>query len=184
MNPFIAKDDGKYVLFSITFAVVPYVGTWIEISCCRVAICHIIVVPYVGTWIEILPWLPPAKWTRCRSLRGNVDRNRDVKFLEDSEGCRSLRGNVDRNIATSAQVLRLSNRRSLRGNVDRNLDSLSALDSDVVVPYVGTWIEIEMMIYTLTSCFVVPYVGTWIEMGRLRPTSATTLRSFPTWERG
>ena len=31
MNPFIAKDDGKYVLFSITFAVVPYVGTWIEI---------------------------------------------------------------------------------------------------------------------------------------------------------
>ena len=32
MNPFIAKDDGKYVLFSITFAVVPYVGTWIEIK--------------------------------------------------------------------------------------------------------------------------------------------------------
>ena len=76
MNPFIAKDDGKYVLFSITFAVVPYVGTWIEMLLVRV--CHSIrfrrslrgnvdrnavalegflsvsgVVPYVGTWIEM-----------------------------------------------------------------------------------------------------------------------------------
>ena len=53
MNPFIAKDDGKYVLFSITFAVVPYVGTWIEID-------------------------PSEAYTKLksgRSLRGNVDRN-------------------------------------------------------------------------------------------------------------
>ena len=54
MNPFIAKDDGKYVLFSITFAVVPYVGTWIEI-------CHVL--------LKLLVALG-------RSLRGNVDRNR------------------------------------------------------------------------------------------------------------
>ena len=53
MNPFIAKDDGKYVLFSITFAVVPYVGTWIEIS---------------------RRSLPQAE-RQSRSLRGNVDRN-------------------------------------------------------------------------------------------------------------
>ena len=53
MNPFIAKDDGKYVLFSITFAVVPYVGTWIEMISIIGSALHQIVVPYVGTWIEI-----------------------------------------------------------------------------------------------------------------------------------
>ena len=53
MNPFIAKDDGKYVLFSITFAVVPYVGTWIEI----------------GTSNDV------GLKFGSRSLRGNVDRN-------------------------------------------------------------------------------------------------------------
>ena len=53
MNPFIAKDDGKYVLFSITFAVVPYVGTWIEIGVADDYTEDMAVVPYVGTWIEI-----------------------------------------------------------------------------------------------------------------------------------
>ena len=53
MNPFIAKDDGKYVLFSITFAVVPYVGTWIEICNLCIEFTSVNVVPYVGTWIEI-----------------------------------------------------------------------------------------------------------------------------------
>ena len=54
MNPFIAKDDGKYVLFSITFAVVPYVGTWIEIPAGDPVDDVEQVVPYVGTWIEML----------------------------------------------------------------------------------------------------------------------------------
>ena len=53
MNHFIAKDDGKYVLFSITFAVVPYVGTWIEIIMSYAKNDYFTVVPYVGTWIEI-----------------------------------------------------------------------------------------------------------------------------------
>ena len=53
MNPFIAKDDGKYVLFSITFAVVPYVGTWIEMHSISMIWNAWTVVPYVGTWIEI-----------------------------------------------------------------------------------------------------------------------------------
>ena len=53
MNHFIAKDDGKYVLFSITFAVVPYVGTWIEIPADTHDVAYHMVVPYVGTWIEI-----------------------------------------------------------------------------------------------------------------------------------
>ena len=76
MNPFIAKDDGKYVLFSITFAVVPYVGTWIEI--CDTA-SH-------------------SDAVSRRSLRGNVDRN-NCLFIDASKQTigRSLRGNVDRN---------------------------------------------------------------------------------------
>ena len=79
MNPFIAKDDGKYVLFSITFAVVPYVGTWIEIG-----------------------WEHAIRGMRNRrSLRGNVDRNRfDVDYSYDGN-CRSLRGNVDRNVSSA-----------------------------------------------------------------------------------
>ena len=75
MNPFIAKDDGKYVLFSITFAVVPYVGTWIEIHRHRSAGYRHQVVPYVGTWIEICRSSRDAGRACRRSLRGNVDRN-------------------------------------------------------------------------------------------------------------
>ena len=33
-----------------------------------------------------------------------------------------------------------------------------------VVPYVGTWIEIENQVDDLNFSGVVPYVGTWIEM--------------------
>ena len=62
MNPFIAKDDGKYVLFSITFAVVPYVGTWIEIYTNTKIQASASVVPYVGTWIEISAGCP---WMTC-----------------------------------------------------------------------------------------------------------------------
>lgn len=54
MNPFIAKDDGKYVLFSITFAVVPYVGTWIEMFPAGSVTFKALVVPYVGTRIEMV----------------------------------------------------------------------------------------------------------------------------------
>ena len=34
----------------------------------------------------------------------------------------------------------------------------------LVVPYVGTWIEMPIACYSLTGIQVVPYVGTWIEM--------------------
>ena len=77
MNPFIAKDDGKYVLFSITFAVVPYVGTWIEITKNWQIARMRQVVPYVGTWIEILDHWIHRIVIEGRSLRGNVDRNRN-----------------------------------------------------------------------------------------------------------
>ena len=55
--------------------------------------------------------------------------------------------------------------RSLRGNVDRNLDIvLVVLIRLNVVPYVGTWIEIETPLDSWHLGDVVPYVGTWIEI--------------------
>ena len=33
-----------------------------------------------------------------------------------------------------------------------------------VVPYVGTWIEIDVMVKRISDMIVVPYVGTWIEI--------------------
>ena len=117
MNPFIAKDDGKYVLFSITFAVVPYVGTWIEIL---------------------------SHCTEVGARRG-----------------RSLRGNVDRNCNLNRQYRSMGLGRSLRGNVDRNRHCVIIVIDDRVVPYVGTWIEINV-VNTLSG----------------------SLQSFPTWERG
>ena len=59
-------------------------------------------------------------------------------------------------------VLLSGNRRSLRGNVDRNFSELfQAVLDRLVVPYVGTWIEI------CTELQKIPYI-----------------MSFPTWERG
>ena len=57
--------------------VVPYVGTWIEISCLieQRQKEQRQVVPYVGTWIEINRRRQQMTATRRRSLRGNVDRN-------------------------------------------------------------------------------------------------------------
>ena len=53
----------------------------------------------------------------------------------------------------------------------------------VVVPFVGTWIEIFHFHNHIYINIVVPFVGTWIEI------SATAflmlrLRSFPLWECG
>ena len=42
--------------------VVPYVGTWIEISRKFAKDAFTIVVPYVGTWIEML-----LTWTRSQT---------------------------------------------------------------------------------------------------------------------
>ena len=54
----------------------------------------------------------------------------------------------------------------------------------LVVPYVGTWIEIyQDYDIKLLSNDVVPYVGTWIEMQSER-IGIARYWSFPTWERG
>ena len=76
----------------------------------------------------------------------------------------------------------------------------------IVVPYVGTWIEMGTSNDIGLKFGVVPYVGTWIEIsamkGRTRISLCRSLRgnvdrnaascpswspatsSFPTWERG
>ena len=77
------------------------------------------VVPYVGTWIEIPVNLPLLLNSDGRSLRGNVDRNTMVMILPRLVDCRSLRGNVDRNdFDLDNGIIKFG--RSLRGNVDRN----------------------------------------------------------------
>ncbi len=55
------------------------------------------VVPYVGTWIEISIFRNRSRSSKSRSLRGNVDRNRKLLRTYSSSSRRSLRGNVDRN---------------------------------------------------------------------------------------
>ena len=62
------------------------------------------VVPYVGTWIEIYEVIEMWRKRPSRSLRGNVDRNKNAK--REISRCirRSLRGNVDRNVLASLIV--------------------------------------------------------------------------------
>ena len=82
------------------------------------------VVPYVGTWIEIALLPQQSALQLCRSLRGNVDRNSElvsarlytlvvpyvgtwieiysVSIADLSKTGRSLRGNVDRNFLFSS----------------------------------------------------------------------------------
>ena len=137
----------------------------------------------MGTWIEISALGLSKIFTRCRSLRGNVDRNccaacnyllhpvvpyvgtwieMTVDPIAEYGGlCRSLRGNVDRNIDFFC-ISTAANSRSLRGNVDRNTNSLSWFSIMLVVPYVGTWIEIVSKYHDYF----------------------TSALSFPTWERG
>ena len=51
-----------------------------------------------------------------------------------------------------------------------------------VVPHVGTWIEIFPPVVPVPVPMVVPHVGTWIEITHSFP-NCTNLPSFPTWER-
>ena len=101
------------------------------------------VVPYVGTWIEIL--------RSSASLRGNK--------------CRSLRGNVDRNTVPSVQIMYSPVVVPYVGTWIEILHGiLSFAGVFRVVPYVGTWIEIGPCGPCSPFGPVVPYVGTWIEM--------------------
>ena len=74
--------------------------------------------------------------------------------------------------------------RSLRGNVDRNINTWEPSHATLVVPYVGTWIEILMEVMQRDDITVVPYVGTWIEIHSSLSGFQVKAPSFPTWERG
>ena len=52
-----------------------------------------------------------------------------------------------------------------------------------VVPLVGTWIEIHYPRHPKVHRQVVPLVGTWIEIFGKTPGNGS-LKSFPSWERG
>ena len=141
--------------------VVPYVGTWIEMTVWEIPPQRTIVVPYVGTWIEIyvrnnfqdmeevVPYvgtwieIPFSKQEAiCITVVPYVGTWIEINSIRRATragACRSLRGNVDRNAVTVPSSA-MSTCRSLRGNVDRN--------------------------------------------SAIRLTAVTTLLSFPTWERG
>ena len=67
--------NANKIISAHSLAVVPYVGTWIEIRIRRLLCPAIPVVPYVGTWIEIGNGRSRFDEIGGRSLRGNVDRN-------------------------------------------------------------------------------------------------------------
>ena len=207
-------------------AVVPHVGTWIEITSPVAAYTALHVVPHVGTWIEILSMLLIWLWqlsfpTWERELKSNVlnfydDKNVVVphvgtwieilyeKVRVTRLPGRSPRGNVNWNI-DNAIYKACKSSRSPRGNVNWNRDAGLPARRAIVVPHVGTWIEIPSVLFLTNSFTVVPHVGTWIEIcqeagcqrhrhGRsprgnvnwnwfLRPELHTASWSFPTWER-
>ena len=64
------------------------------------------------------------------------------------------------------------------------LVSLAPLEPvDVVVPYIGTWIETCQSARVFSQCRVVPYIGTWIETRskRLLLSIAVVVPYIGTW---
>ena len=58
-------------------------------------------------------------------------------------------------------------RRTLYRYVDWNGIIGWCLAFSLVVPYIGTWIETNTILWGLTTLTVVPYIGTWIETGKI-----------------
>ena len=117
------------------------------------------VVPHVGTWIEISFHGCVSLTETGRSPRGNVNWNTDKPDYRRNKTCRSPRGNVNWNCI----------------RIHRNADH-------VVVPHVGTWIEMLPLTLSFKRMSVVPHVGTWIEISAIC-SLPSVIRSFPTWER-
>ena len=97
---------------------------------------------------------------RCRSLRGNVDRNRSDTTL-------TTKIRVVPYVGTWIEISQI----------------ITKCHRKVVVPYVGTWIEMFAGGADNITVDVVPYVGTWIEMW-IHILLKANYKSFPTWERG
>ena len=140
-----------------------------------------LVVPHVGTWIEIhLSSFSPFAFLSFPTWE------RELKYLVHtafSHPCsRSPRGNVNWN-RVSIVTWKFIFGRSPRGNVNWNTFVNAGTKRIIVVPHVGTWIEIINSGSESISYAVVPHVGTWIEIATTCP-DANSTRSFPTWERG
>ena len=74
--------------------------------------------------------------------------------------------------------------RSLRGNVDRNFNAVMRLGQFLVVPYVGTWIEISGFAFHGSRVPSRSLRGNVDRNGGGITTPIAVLLSFPTWERG
>ena len=57
------------------------------------------------------------------------------------------------------------------------------IESFVVAPLVGAWIEIIAKLYKYVPIFVAPLVGAWIEICNGTP-GYPYVKSLPSWERG
>ena len=139
-------------------------GTWIEMFLTGAEYNTDAVVPYVGTWIEIEWSRLRNEMERSRSLRGNVDRN------IDSATTMTKIGSVVPYVGTwieipapclSAVIIIVV---PYVGTWIEIFNSSKAFLISLVVPYVGTWIEISMLTSGNPAIDVVPYVGTWIEI--------------------
>ena len=51
---FISDIEQKIRKLLVNIAVAPFVGVWIEIEHCRIAVFSCCVAPFVGVWIEII----------------------------------------------------------------------------------------------------------------------------------
>ena len=75
--------------------------------------------------------------------------------------------------------------RSLRGNVDRNTAGQRSIMAEIiVVPYVGTWIEILWHTERHELCHRRSLRGNVDRNNQYRKEMGRSGTSFPTWERG
>ena len=123
------------------FAVVPLVGTWIEILTVKGSQLGFNVVPLVGTWIEIQKTIYELNCNLSFPLW-----ERGLKSLSRSQEGRAII--VVPLVGTWIEIL--------------NIEYL--FKYCLVVPLVGTWIEIWMNYVIEEYGFVVPLVGPWIEI--------------------
>ena len=91
----------------------------------------------------------------------------------------TLRGCVDWNLSSNSTLnARMSH--TLRGCVDWNVFALSYQSVHHVTPFVGVWIETQVMNMTQTAAGVTPFVGVWIET-KETGTEQNSTGSHPSW---
>ena len=142
------------------------------------------VVPYVGTWIEISIMRIFSALVLSRSLRGNVDRNDPIALLLGVSLCRSLRGNVDRNPISRCAIIPAQVVPYVGTWIEIKRSLYVPISSLRVVPYVGTWIEILTYIGINSANTGRSLRGNVDRNANVRLLLTRAYPSFPTWERG